>query len=128
MTEALGTPEHRGRIRGVGEFVSPALHVNVARGNLKLSQQSQDEDETQQSQPENETQQSQAENETQQSQEENETRQSQSSVLRKKTKEKKVQKGKKVPKGKMVVKKPEEILEVQVLQEPENILKVLSVF
>ncbi|KAE8649224.1 hypothetical protein Csa_014966 [Cucumis sativus] len=123
LTEALGTPEHRGRIRGVGEFVSPALHVNVARGNLKLSQQSQDEDETQQSQPENETQQSQAENETQQSQEENETRQSQSSVLRKKTKEKKVQKGKKVPKGKMVVKKPEEILEVQVLQEPENILK-----
>ncbi|XP_038895930.1 uncharacterized protein LOC120084092 isoform X2 [Benincasa hispida] len=108
LTEALGTPEHRGRIRGVGEFVSPALHYNVAKGKLKLIQESQNEAETQQSQDKDET---------QQSQDKDETRQSRSSVVEKKTKRKRVQKGrnvqkrKKVPKGKMVVKDPEEILE-----------------
>lgn len=43
LTEALGTPEHRGRVRGVGEFVTPSVYYNVAREKSKLSQQPQSE-------------------------------------------------------------------------------------
>ncbi|XP_022136077.1 uncharacterized protein LOC111007859 isoform X2 [Momordica charantia] len=38
LTEALGTSEHSGRVRGVGEFVSPSLYFNVVKGKSKTQE------------------------------------------------------------------------------------------
>lgn len=40
LTEALGTPEHRGRVRGLGKFVKPSVYFNVVRGQSKLGEES----------------------------------------------------------------------------------------